>query len=502
MYEYFLPIGVNPYFDHIETKLPDINNIDHPGYKVLSKSSVEAARRRSSKKSKSSLKRNHPKIFQEARSIDNIADRIFVMSLVARDFNEIENQTAIALVNDAFSQIENIPNVKDRIDRLEEIANSYSLLNNTSGAEEAIRLGARLSGSLDGIEKDTVLASLIQMAHQVDKNIASEITEKIDDPKTEYELDVKTTSYELSKSPHKLLSHFERASKNNEIVSGAIGRMIRAVNSNKGVPYSEKTILDWLATGSQLDFDTMLEILEWETEVHLRQCLQSSRSHEAMLVLEIVVENCKIVSNIAHQIIPLVKIPDIARNSFQGLSVSKELFKIGERNRAINWIKTWLQNNANGYVSICDPYFDEEQVWILQCIPADVQVKVVTSGKAFNFEPTPNDTQETKKKNRKKAKTNLISAWNKISNQSHPPTFFVIHNSVYEGDRDKFHDRYIVTNGGGISIGTSLNGFGKQESFITVLNPDDVKYVEATYIIPKLSVDQFFPQVIYFELDE
>jgi hypothetical protein len=485
----------------VDKKLPDINNIDHLGYKVLAKSSIEAARRHSTKKAKT-IKKTHNQIIQEAKSIDNIADRVFVMSIVARDFKEIENQIAISLVDEAFSLIESIPNVKDRIDRLEVIANSYSELNNTSRSDEAVRLGVHLSSSLDGIERDTVLASLIQTAHQVDKNIAAEITEKVEDPKTEYELDVHNTSYDLSKSPHKLTTQFETSSKNDEIMRAALGRMMKAVNSNKGVPYSPKTILDWLAAGSQLKFETMLEIIDWTTEVNLRQCPDSALPNESIIVLRTIIENCRILYGIGNQILPLVKIPESLKGNFQGLSISKKLFKVGERNRAISWIKTWLQGNASRYVSICDPYFDEEQVWILQCVPADVQVKIITSGRAFGFIPSINDTSEVKKNNRQRAKSDLLTAWGKISNQSCPPTFVVIHSSVYEGDKDKFHDRYIITDGGGVSIGTSLNGLGKQESFITILNPDDVKYVEATYINPKLSIDQFFSQVIYFELDE
>jgi len=488
----------------VGTKLPDINNIDHPGYKVLSKSSIESARRHSIKRAQSHIKKNHNQIIQEAKSIDNIADRVFVMSIIARDLKDFENQTAISLVDEAFSIIENIPNIKDRIERLDVIAHSYSVLKNTSGIDEVVRLGVRLSSSLEGIEKDTVLASFIQMAHQVDKHIAAELTEKIEieDPKTEYELNVNNTSYDLSKSPHKLVTQFEGASKNNEIMRTAISQMMRAVNSNKGVPYSNKTILDWLAAGSQLEYETMLEIIEWTTEVNLQQCPPSALSHEAMAVLRKIIDNCNILYNIGNQILPLIKIPESARLNFQGLSKSRELFKVGERNRAISWIKTWLQSNANKYISICDPYFDKEQIWILQFIPADVQVKIISSNKAFGITPTINDSSETKKSNRRKIKTELLTAWEKISDQSYPPTFVVIHSSVYEGDKDKFHDRYIITDGGGISIGTSLNGLGKQESFITILNSDEAKYVESLYIAPKLSVDQFFSQVIYFELDE
>lgn len=482
----------------IDKKLPDINNINHPGYKILSKSCVESARRRSAKKTKSQIKRSHNQIIQEARLIDNIADRVFILSMIARNFKEIESQTAISLVDESFSIIESIPNVKDRIDRLEVIANSYSELKHTSGIDEAVKLGVRLSNSLDGIKKDTVLASLIQMAHQIDKNIAAEITEKIEDPKTEYELDVNNTSFDLSKSPHKLLTQFVRASKNDEIMGSSISRMMKAVNSNKGVSYPNKTILDWLAAGSQLEYATMLEIIEWTTEVNLRQCPESSRAHESMIILRTIIDNCNILYNIGNQILPLVKIPESIKQNFQGLSVSKEFFKIGERNRAISWIKNWLQNNAKGYVTICDPYFEEDQMWVLQSVSADLRVRIICLGnQLLSSKLDSKDTSETKKKYKLVAKKKMLSSWEKISNQDPPSTFVVIHSS-----QNEFHDRYIVTNGAGLSLGTSLNGLGNKESFITVLNPDDVKHVETTYISPKLRIEQDFSQIIYFELEE
>lgn len=486
----------------VESKLPDIKNIGHPGYKVLIKACIESAKRRSAKKSKHLIKKNHGQIVKDAKDIKNIADQVLVMSMVAKEFRDIEYQTATALIDEAFQCIEKIPNTKDRIDRLEMIAESYSKLNNTSGMEEAIRLGVALSKSLEGVKKDTVLASLIQTAHQLDKTIASEITEKIEDPKTGHELEVKNTAFDLAKSPHKLMTQFEDASYDDEIMTEAIRKMLKTTASKKSGSFTDKTILDWAASGAQLNYDTALSIMEWVSEIALIQCPESARSREASSILRSIIENSKVVYGIGSQILPLIKIPENMKSNFQGLSVSKELFRVGERNRAISWIKNWLLNNAKSYVSICDPYFDEDQMWILRCIPADVQVKIISSGRAFGFTPTLNDSPEIKKNNRRNAKAKLLTSWGKISNQTYPPTFVVIHSTVYEGDKDKFHDRYIVTDGGGISIGTSLDGLGNKEFFITVLNPDDVKYVEATYIAPKLSIDRFFSQVIYFELDE
>ena len=91
----------------------------------------------------------------------------------------------------------------------------------------------------------------------------------------------------------------------------------------------------------------------------------------------------------------------------------------------------------------------------------------------------------------------MLTSWEKISNQEPPSTLVVVHSS-----QNEFHDRYIVTDGAGLSLGTSLNGLGNRESFITVLNPDDVKHVEITYISPKLRIEQDFAQIVYFELED
>lgn len=486
----------------VDRKLPDIKNIGHTGYKVLTKTYIETAKRLSAKKSKHLIKRNHNQIVQDARKIKNIADRVLVVSMIAREFRNIENDLADTLIDEAFGTAEKIPNTKDRIDRLEVIAQSYRKLNNTSGAEEAIRLGVRLSKSLEGLSRDAVLASLIQTAHQLDKTIASEISEKVEDPKMWHDLEVKNIAHDLAKAPHKLLSQFAEVSVDNDILGQAVVEMLKTVVSKRSGSFTDNTILDWMISGSHIEYETSLKITEWVSDVTMLQCPETARSRESAKILETIIKTSQVIYGIGNQILPLIKIPENIKANFQGLSISKELFRVGERNRAVSWIRNWLQSNAKTHVSICDPYFDETQMWILQCIPADVNVKIISSGKGFDFVLDINDTSEIKKDKRNKAKMSLTTAWDGISDQSCPPTFVVIHNSVYEGDKDKFHDRYIVTDGGGISIGTSLNGLGKQESFITILKPDDAKYVEDLYITPKLSVDKFFSRVIYFELGE
>ena len=93
-------------------------------------------------------------------------------------------------------------------------------------------------------------------------------------------------------------------------------------------------------------------------------------------------------------------------------------------------------------------------------------------------------------------------AWIEKSHQTPPPTLVVVHDSIYGStDQDQFHDRYIVTKGSGLSIGTSLNGLGNKEFFVSVLTEDDASYVEFKYIDPKLNLQEHFSKTVYFEID-
>ena len=173
----------------------------------------------------------------------------------------------------------------------------------------------------------------------------------------------------------------------------------------------------------------------------------------------------------------------------------------------IAWVTEWLRANAQQYVKICDPYFGPDQLWILQAIPTDLDVKIISAGTRLGIEHridlgNKKPDREKQKRDREKVKSMLRQAWDDLSTQTPPSTLVVVHGAVYDSERgDEFHDRFITTVGAGLSLGTSLNGFGNKEFFITILTPEDVQYIDETYIDPKLEIGEIFSKVIYFELE-
>ena len=163
-------------------------------------------------------------------------------------------------------------------------------------------------------------------------------------------------------------------------------------------------------------------------------------------------------------------------------------------------MSTWLRTYSQGAVKICDPYFDSEQLWILQAIPTDIAVSIISTGQKFSIKDGRMLTREMQRRDKERICAEMSQAWSSISRQSPPPTIIVIHDSVY-GAQDEFHDRYIITEKAGLSLGTSFNSFGNKEFFITALAPQDVEYVNTSYIEPKLNIQQQFSKIIYFEIE-
>ncbi len=484
--------------DLSSTKLPDKKNIPHAGYQVLAQSYIEEARRRSAQKSKSYIKRQHSQIVDVARNIENISDRILVMAEVAEIFYKIEPNVANNILEDAYTNVSQIPNVKDRVDRLEIIARAFSKLHNSSRATEAIKIAQQLTSYLDGIDRDSILASIIQTAHQIDKDIAAQITEKIEDRSIDYSLKSSIKSRDLSKAPHKLNPKELNFPADDEVIGSAALKMMQSLNSGRSAIQPQKVIMKWLLVTKDLSMESSLKVANWAIEALMKQISYSHSNRTAITMINFVLQMCQLIYDIGLHLSHLSTIPDEMKHGFHGLSTTRKLIKAGERSKAIEWISNWLKTNAKENVKICDPYFDSEQLWILQVIPIDISVKIVCTGNKLGIMNQPED--RSKLRSEKERIRDLINRkWNEISSQAPPATFFVIHNSIYD-DKDGFHDRYITTKDAGLSIGTSLNGFGNKEFFISVLTSDDVHYVNDTYINPKLNIQDFFSKVIYFDL--
>lgn len=488
----------------LEPKLPDPKNITHTGWKLVCQSDIEQARLVSAKRAKDEVTRKAKhaisQMTRDVKLLENVADRVYVLIHLARNLKKQDHDLAIKLIEEAGGLIPQIPNVKDRAERLEEIADGYSDLNNTDRAIEAVKLAYQFASSLPESNREEILKSIVQTAHEIDPDIAAQLTERIDVASDRRPINEALVISDLSKSPQKLSGQLASHRDNADVLADASARMLKASLDGKGVVHPKNVLIDWLATIPHLDFDSSLSVTRWVVESMVNQSTSSAVNTIWLALADALISNARLMFELGNKIAPLAITPESLHASFPGLSANKRLFRVGERDQAINFVKHWLHSNAQETVRLCDPYFDAEQLWILQAIPTDVAVSIITTGHKFGIKAGTAPTREMQKRDKERISTEMSSAWSSISKQSPPPTFVVIHDSVY-GAQDEFHDRYIITANAGLSLGTSLNGFGNKEFFITVLATQDAEHVSTTYIEPKLNIQQQFSKVIYFEIE-
>jgi hypothetical protein len=472
--------------DELSTaKLPDLKNIRHKGFVILTQSATHRIRtalfhklRDKRGMSQKDIGQKWQVIIAEAEKITNIADRTFVLSTLAQDINQNDHIRAIAIAEEAYNLALKIPTVADRASRLEGIAESWNALGEKTNAQFVLDIASDLLQQLRGTSRDDQLRLIAQTAYKIQPDLADEIVSRLDARLSVGVISPGNTMLSIEKlvqNPAKLIS-FTQKQISGAILSQSANRLLSEYASNRGSVPQTGTLEDWLVKTNEYGPRATLDVSHWVIEsLNRRQTGYSTTSRiEALLkTAEFVHELAKWISTIK-----LGGIPESVEDSFPGLNSKIEVFRAGEVQRARSWVQNWLSQNANGYLKICDPYFGIEEFEFLRYIPYTCKVLIITTDKNLNvgggIEPV---------------KRALESYWLKITAQLLPATQLMI---VPQKLEDKFHDRAIVTEGAGLQTGQSLNGLGHARGTLTILPREDARELEKTYIDEMLNQGTWF----------
>ncbi len=487
----------------VTNKLPDPLNITHSGYLALCLGEIDVSKQKSAKHLKQLAPKSIGKIINITNGIQNDADRVLVFSELGLLYQKNQTEAINRMLEDALKDINKIENTKDRLGRLENIAENYGQLRNTTKATEVIKMTSKLIETLEGVEKDKILSSMIQTAYQFDKEIASELTEKIETGSIQYQVDLSKKAHELSKSPQKI-STLQNNEINHELLNEAAIKMNKAIAGRRNVSLPKEIIVEWLSKVSKFEFSKVQEVFNWAIDSLILQSPNSDLNNLSKTIFTSLLECNKLLIMFGSNLSNFSTIPDDLKINFQGYSVNKKLFKVGDRKKALDYITEWIKENVKQEIVICDPYFDLDQLWLIQAIPNNIKIRLLCSIAKFDSILKKHkfgdlNSRELIKKQKELIKNAFESNWYDLSKQTPPTTLVIIHNSLYNDD--EFHDRFILSVDSGISIGTSLNGLGNKECFITTLPKEDVENIYSQYIYPKISLEKIFADVIYFDID-
>jgi hypothetical protein len=426
----------------IGENLPDRNNICHNGYVIASTGQLYRLL--------DTPYQNWLDLIKEASAIENSADRGYVYLELFKCIPRKYDADRKKVLADALIAFDAIPSPIDRLSHYENYANVASK-DSASSAKETLKRAVILSAELEDTARvENHRRQLIDIADKIDPGLANELIELIDDdPARAHAKSVLKKSAELAKVSRTMAN--AKSTSDVEKISG--GQLANASWTNFAKLVAgrlESKPLDVMTQHlSGVRNCSIVEAsftLTWFIENLSRRFtrLQDLEAHTIPLC-EAIMLSTEMASKIIRQ---SYNNPDSSFGN-QGERADTLIVNPGDRAIAIQYIKEWIGSNAEGYVKYCDPYFSAEDISFLKSVLAEVPTcKVFILTSISHLKDKDSRTIDA-----------FQNEWKRISDQD-PPETEIIALGTDVDEKSLFHDRWLLTKGAGLRIGTSYNSLG------------------------------------------
>ncbi len=455
----------------IEEKLPDTNNIKHDGYKIISKAQVNRIKQIGGIHS--------DELVEVAHNIPNLSDKAYVLSILVGSFSNKEKKKRMQLIEEASELIMNIPAAIDRINRLQSLASSALDLDITLSKKYS-NLAMKTAIESDDPEAYPIQRKLIDFAYsQLGSDFAASLATLADDDPVRVKAKNNIEKrYRLQELKDEIINQSNSSKEADPTRLKEYPRLswmlLGSLNSYRISTFHMEEMRDFIIIASQLPLERSYPIHAWVIENAVRRF---SETDQARTTLRNIFDAMLSASEIASQMSKCSSI-QIKRVKHQAIKSYKErsvIIHSGEREKALQHIINWLENECDEYIIICDPFFCLSDLELLQYIRSSdpsCKVQILTSKKQQDQEGVPTPWEESYR-----------SYWrSRISEQRPPETDIVVVGIESSGD-SPIHDRWILTKGGGLRIGTSFKSLGiGKESEISSLTEDEAELREKEVI--------------------
>ncbi|UQZ35441.1 hypothetical protein C2I18_19075 [Paenibacillus sp. PK3_47] len=462
----------------IQEKLPESNNIQHEGYKLLALAQLTKLKhacvhtRANSKWEK--IVPSMESIRSKALSIENEADRPYVLGFLASTYFKVNRDYASIFSHDAEQSLNDISNYVDRIERYESVAETLHEIDHSAAARDLLEKAMDFARNYSYEERDQMLGRIIEVAHNVEPNLATNLASKVDNPFELTQLNENIKVLTLHSSPQKIsnLKHDEIK----DVLENVFHRLLRSIRSGKGTTQSSEVVGSYVLKSLGQDYETVKLATEWYVE----NTIASINSHAKFSRLDDLFNGLMQMLHLINTLGDFLITNEAAISSNDAISIYKILspvdthtFHVDEQDRALGFINEWIAENAKDQLKIFDPYFTEEYIYLLKSVPSSCRVQILTSTKTADIEMI--DYEDLYKR-----------GWSRVCDHRPPETHFYIYYT--NSGKTPLHDRFILTENGGLSLGTSLNGFGSKTSTIQIIDVERKQKIEYEIIFPLVTM--------------
>jgi hypothetical protein len=446
----------------VEQKLPDKNNIRHEGYKIIAEAQLMRLEKTNYSKWVSILNR--------IDLINNIADQAYVYAVVACciPISNVElKNLRINCIDNSIKKAKTIPSVIDRVDHYIDIAETIEMIDEPT-SRSTLREAMKTAVTVDDPEGIyTKQRQIIDVAYKISKDFAEELANYFDCDPARMQARMDTVLEE----PKKIMARFdlhqhlkslkskealikgEDSAKSDEDSEGIdpqeIWKTLASLNADYMNPFRLEDISKYLGQASKLPLRRSFAIYLWWVVNGVKRIQDSPNTQS---IIGSIFESSVALSYFTLQINAKTK---EQLKHFQKLNKSNELqtevvtvVDIRNVDEVKEFLRLWLSQHLGESLLISDPYFTQEDLWLLNIVlseRADCKVTIVTGEKCID--------------NMSRPDLAFGSEWKRVSDQNPPDTNVIVVSSDNVGV-SPIHDRFWLSNGCGLSFGTSANAIG------------------------------------------
>lgn len=447
----------------IKHKLPDKRNIQHLGYLILAEFKVALLRKGSV---------DWSQFIERANTITNTSDQIFVKSILLENipFEKIKSdglRLKKMLIDEVIEKVNSFNIHYEFVQRVIDLTEVMYKVERERW-KKVVNRAFSLTNKLDtGSEIYESQKRIIDSMHRIDQNFAKELIKTVDKENEENRINTLIHNhYEMLEVSNKIKNNkdiTEKEKENYRMVVESIFKALRSLNSDRLVTKKVSKVSGYLPIGNKLPLHEVFPVFMY----YLANCSRMYKEKD----LEGTVSN--IHRDNFKEAVRATAIVQLLSNKRKSLEKSYRRFIIDEdfssnksinpnsRDEALTFIRSWMEEEAEEFLYVVDPYFSKEGLEILKIVKAisdDFEIEILGSkdGAEANIEEVYKDY------------------WNQISDEL--PPFTNITFCWIEENKNSFpiHDRWILTKNGGIRMGTSFNSLGmNKESELSIMKPSE-----------------------------
>jgi hypothetical protein len=340
-------------------------------------------------------------------------------------------------------------------------------------SKECLRQAWDETSPLNPNELPKARRRIIDFAHRLDPEFAGSLASESDkDPGRELAREQTKERLDLLKLRERIASGERDVMKQTHDVAQQVEvarMMLAALNSNRASAVHIDMTRQSIKQASHMNAQEAYVVLSWVIENAVRRY---SDTDQANTILRPLFEAARLSAELAFRIAERIR-----STSDSGILAARRadssggsLIRPGERERALLILREWA-SKATGFIKITDPYFglpELELVKLIRGVNAGIPVFILTSR-----------WQQQDTGVLQPWEDNYRQHWRMDLSDSDPGDVRIVVVGKGAAGKHPIHDRWWLTEGGGLRVGTSSNSLGVGKlSEVSTISADDAARIQ------------------------